>query len=102
MQPHLQIRRLAPQVYAYSLTAGGTEPAPLSHETTLESLERCLGDACDSLGHYFSSVQISLEGQPLGSFAVGLAQRNACGLASQLREKFIREQPASCHAALMG
>ncbi|MET0543045.1 MAG: hypothetical protein ABWZ88_14980 [Variovorax sp.] len=101
MQPHLQIRCISPQVYAYSLSAGGvpsshTEPA----ETTMESLERCLDDAGDSLGHYFASVEISLQGQSLGSYAVRAVQSNANTLACQLREKFsseclVREAAAS-------
>jgi hypothetical protein len=100
MQPHLQIRCLGPQVYAYSVSAGGkvTQPAD---ETTLASLEHCLDDAGASLGHYFSSVQISLQGQVLGSFAVGLVQRNAPGLASQLREKLVREHPPLAAAGAM-
>ena len=92
MQPHLQIRWLAPQVYAYSVNAGGLVTRP-PEETTLASLEHCLDDALDSLGSYFPSVQISLQGQLLGSFSVGLVQRNAPGLASQLREKLMREHP---------
>src|SRR5690349_16709001 len=87
MQPHLQIRCIRPQVYAYSLSASAG--SYLHTETTLESLERCLCDACDALGHYFSSVQISLEGQPLGSYGVASVQRNAPALARQLRERFL-------------
>ena len=100
MQPHLQIRCLGPQVYAYSVSAGGHATQP-GDETTLESLEHCLGDAGASLGPYFASVQISLQGQVLGSFAVGLVQRNAPGLASQLREKFVREHPRLTAAAAL-
>lgn len=100
MQPHLQIRCLGPQVYAYSVSAGGCATRP-ADETTLASLERCLDDAGASLGHYFSSVQISLQGQVLGSFAIGLVQRNAFGLAGQLREKFVREQSPVMVAAAM-
>ncbi|MEJ8826742.1 hypothetical protein WKW80_32840 [Variovorax humicola] len=94
MQPHLQIRCIRPQVYAYCLSAGGN--SFVHTETTLESLERCLWDACDALGHYFSSVQISLEGQPLGSYGVALIQRNAPALARQLRARFLitRERQA--------
>ncbi|MDM0041701.1 hypothetical protein QTH89_06000 [Variovorax sp. J22G21] len=99
MQPHLQIRCIAPRLYAYSLSAGGA-PTQLVEETTLESLERCLGDAGDSLGAYFASVQISIEGRLLGSFAVGLVQRNAMAVASQLREKLIREHRRPEDAAL--
>ncbi|RYF63989.1 MAG: hypothetical protein EOO22_25075, partial [Comamonadaceae bacterium] len=78
MQPHLKIRCIGPHIYAYSLSADGAAAQP-GEETTLESLERCLDDAGASLGHYFASVQISIEGQLLGSFAVALVQRNALG-----------------------
>jgi len=87
MQPHLQIRCIRPQVYAYSLSA--SSDSLLHTETTLESLETCLRDACDALGHYFSSVQISLEGQPLGSYGLTLVRRNAPALAKQLRARFL-------------
>ena len=100
MQPHLQIRCIAPRLYAYSLSAGGASTQPVE-ETTLESLERCLRDAGDSLGAYFASVQISIEGRALGSFAVGLVQRNATAVASQLREKLIREHRRAEDAALL-
>jgi hypothetical protein len=90
MQPHLQIRCIGPKVYAYSFSAGGVSVQP-ADETTLDSLEHCLGDAGESLGHYFASVQISIEGRPLGTFAVGLVQRDAGALAGQLLEKLIRE-----------
>ena len=89
MQPHLQIRCISPQVYAYSVSAGGASTGYA--ETTLESLERCLDDAGDSLGHYFASIEISLQGQSLGSYAVRLVRCNATGLACQLREKFSSE-----------
>lgn len=88
MQPLLQIRRIAPKVYAYSLSAGIAPTQPVD-ETTLDSLEHCLGDAGESLGPYFASVQISIEGRPLGSFAVDMVQHNAMALAGQLREKLI-------------
>jgi hypothetical protein len=66
----------------------------------LESLERCLRDACECLGSYFSSVQISLEGQALGSYALPALQRNAPGLARQLRENFmlVRQRQARSFA----
>ncbi|MEJ8848091.1 hypothetical protein [Variovorax rhizosphaerae] len=101
MQPHLQIRCIRPQVYAYSLSASAK--SFLHSETTLESLERCLLDACDALGHYFTSVQISLEGQPLGSYGVALVRRNAPALARQLRERFVmaRERQA-CPLSVVG
>jgi len=53
----------------------------------MESLERCLNDAGDSLGHYFPAVVVSLDGQDLGSYAVQRLQQNPISLAAELRVK---------------
>jgi len=82
MQPHLEIRHIGPDIFAYSLHAGRA-PAAWT-EDPMESLARCLNDAGDSLGPYFREVCISLDGQLLGSYAVERLTRHADDLALEL------------------
>ena len=83
--PHLEIRRVAPDFYTYSVHSG--HATAIHSEDSLESLERCLNDAGDSLGHYFPSVSVSLDGQNLGDYSVQRLQHNSVGLAAELLVK---------------
>ena len=85
MLPHLEIRRLGRDFYIYSVRAGRADPG--RSEDPVDSLERCLNDAGDSLGHYFPAVSVSLDGQELGHYPVRCLQQNAAGLAAELRTK---------------
>ena len=85
MQPRLEIRRIGPDFFTYSVRAG---LASTSHcEDSLASLARCLNDAGDSLGHYFPAVSVWLDGQELGSYAVEQLLRNPTSLAAELMNK---------------
>jgi hypothetical protein len=92
MQPHLNISRSSPHSYAYSLSAGGA-PA-CYHENALSSLERCLDDAADSLGHYFPTVSVSFDGMFLGTYAISLFQRDSTALAMELMSKALTQYAA--------
>lgn len=85
MLPHLEIRRIGPDFYIYSVRAGKSYAG--RSEDPIDSLERCLNDAGDSLGHYFPSVSVSLDGQELGSYSVRSLQQNPVGLAAELLVK---------------
>ena len=85
MLPHLEIRRVAPDFYTYSVHSG--HATSVHSEDSLESLEHCLIEVGDSLGHYFPSVSVSLDGQDLGSYPVQRLQQNAAGLAAELLAK---------------
>ena len=89
MLPHLDIRRVGPDFYVYCLRAGKSDAG--RREDPIDSLERCLNDAGDSLGHYFASVSVSLDGQDLGSYAVRRLQQNPVGLAAEL---LVKARPA--------
>ncbi|MDM0115835.1 hypothetical protein QTI66_27045 [Variovorax sp. J22R133] len=92
MQPHLEIRRIGAEFFAYSVRAGR---APARHgEEDLASLEHCLNDAGDSLGHYFPAVKVSLDGLFLGSYDIGQLLRNPTGLAVELMGKLSRAERA--------
>jgi len=92
MQPHLEIRRIGPEFFAYSVRAGR---APARHgEEDLDSLEHCLNDAGDSLGHYFSAVKVSLDGLFLGSYDVDQLLRNPTRVAVELMGKLSRKDIA--------
>ena len=85
MLPHLEIRRIGPDFYTYSVRAGKADAC--RNEDPIDSLERCLNDAGDSLGHYFPSVYVCLDGQDLGNYSVQRLQRNPVGLAAELLVK---------------
>ena len=85
MLPHLEIRRVGRDFYIYSVRAGRASAGRC--EDPIDSLERCLNDAGDSLGHYFPSVSVSLDGQDLGSYSVRRLQQNPVGLAAELLVK---------------
>ncbi|MBS0338982.1 MAG: hypothetical protein JSS56_00550 [Proteobacteria bacterium] len=85
MLPHLEIRRIGRDYYTYSVRAGRTDAGRC--EDPIDSLERLLNDAGDSLGHYFPSVSVSLDGQDLGSYSVRSLQQNSVGLAAELLVK---------------
>lgn len=85
MLPHLEIRRIGPEFFTYSVRAGHADPC--HSEDVMDSLERCLCDVGDSLGHYFPTVSVSLDGQELGSYSVQRLQQNPNGLAAELMVK---------------
>lgn len=94
MLPLIEIRRIAPDSYTYSVRAGHGDAC--HSEDSLGSLERCLNDAGDSLGHYFPTVNVCLDGQDLGCYAVQRLLLNPIGLAAELMVK--ATGPAALHA----
>ena len=85
MQPHLDIRRIAPDFFTYSVHAGSA-PSLFTEDTT-DSLAGCLNDAGDSLGSYFPEVCVTIDGLTLGSYAVARLMNNPAGLAIELLKK---------------
>jgi hypothetical protein len=91
MNPVVEILRIGRDAYAYRISARGTA-AEQEADSTFDSLERCLVDAGDSLGHYFSRVEVSLDGRLLGSCATDLLRRNPKGVAERIAQR--STQPA--------
>ncbi len=83
--PRLDIRHIGQGFFSYCVRAAGA--ATCQFEGGPDSLEGCLNDAGDSLGHYFSDVSVSLDGQERGSYAVQLLLKNPAGLAAELLNK---------------
>ncbi|MEJ8814996.1 hypothetical protein WKW77_28245 [Variovorax ureilyticus] len=84
MKPVLAIRRVEPDAYSYRISdqeAGGT----------FASIEHCLVDAAASLGHYFTSVELNLEGLFLGACALDALRRAPRAVAQRIEQHF---QPA--------
>jgi hypothetical protein len=85
MKPVVEIHRIGRDAYAYRISAhGATEQEA---DITFESLARCLFDAGDALGHYFSRVEVSLDGRLLGSCATDLLRRNPKGVAERIAQR---------------
>ena len=78
----LDIHQLRPNRYAYSIKTDGRE-AEAYYESAFDSLETCLQDAGDSLGHYFPSVQMRYEGRVVGACATESLRRNPKRLADR-------------------
>ncbi|HYP85623.1 hypothetical protein [Variovorax sp.] len=94
MQPHLEIRHVATDVFTYSVHAGRGPASWI--EDPMDSLARCLNDAGDSLEGYFREVRVSLDGHDLGSYAVERLTRHTDDLALEL---IGRAGPAVAQAA---
>ncbi|RZL94586.1 MAG: hypothetical protein EOP82_04770 [Variovorax sp.] len=85
MKPLIDILRLGWDAYAYRISAH--EAVELGADSTFDSLEGCLFDAGDSLGHYFPRVEVSLDGRHLGSCATELLRRNPKGVAERIAQR---------------
>lgn len=81
LKPVVDIQRLAPNTYAYSVgTAGGH-----SDGGAFESLSKCLFDAGASLGEYFSQVELKFEGVAALQCDTASMRRNPEAVAARLR-----------------
>lgn len=81
MRPLLEIRRVETDGYSYRISAqeaGGT----------FTSLEQCLSDAAASIGHYFSSVELNIEGLFLGACATDALRRTPKAVAQRIEQHF--------------
>jgi hypothetical protein len=85
MEPSLDIRKLRPGLYAYSLTAGGE---PLGDSTGAHgTISECLQDAAQELGDGFPSVRVGYGATGLGSFPSSRLANDPEGLADELMER---------------
>ncbi|MFT4269076.1 MAG: hypothetical protein QM586_17975 [Xenophilus sp.] len=67
-----------------SVSGSAARPASSSPcRIRFDSLETCLQDAGDSLGHYFPRVQMRYEGSVVGACTTELLRRNPKGLAER-------------------
>ncbi|MDI3381589.1 hypothetical protein ACFPPF_03765 [Xenophilus aerolatus] len=80
----LDIHQLRPNRYAYSIKTDGRQADGAEYyESAFDSLETCLRDAGDSIGHYFPSVHMRYEGRVVGACATESLRRNPKGLAER-------------------
>jgi len=95
----LDIHQLRPDRYAYSITTDGSQDGDAAcYESAFDSLETCLQDAGDSLGHYFPRVQMRYEGSVVGACTTELLRRNPRGLAERFLAALSRRRGSSGHA----
>ena len=90
MQPHLEIRRIRPTMYVYSIRIANAEPR--LHEGAFRTMAQCLLDAGRSLGHYFPMVRISVDEHFLGSYAIDHLVSGAGITANELLGKVQAQQ----------
>jgi len=91
MKPLVEIRRVATDAYAYRISAHGAEAQDSAESGAFTSLEQCLFDAGASLDHYFTRVELNLEGMFIGACSTDALRRNAKAVAQRIRQHF---QPA--------
>jgi len=92
----LDIHQLRPNRYAYSIKTDGADGDAACYESAFDSLETCLQDAGDSLGHYFPSVQMRYEGSVVGACTTELLRRNPKGLAERFLAALSLRRSAAC------
>lgn len=86
MELQLEIHRLTPGLYAYSIHTDAPAHARTRHyESAFDSLETCLRDAGCCLGDYFSAVQIHMDGRPRGLCLIESLRRRPEALSLSLR-----------------
>ena len=91
MKPLVEIQRLGPNAFTYRISAfvAGAEEA--GDSGTFDSLAHCLFDAGASLGSYFSSVELNVDGLFVGSYAVDALCRHSRRVAQRIQQHY---QPA--------
>lgn len=88
MQPVLELRKIATDTFAYSLSAGTRHPTPVPGDL-FESIEYCLYDAGKALQNYFESVLIRYQGISLGEFPVQRLVHDSLGLFDEIMTRLI-------------
>lgn len=85
MKPLIDILRIGPRAYAYRISARFAGAQQAGDSGTFDTLERCLFDAGAALGHYFASVELRLDGRPMGGCATESLRREPAAVARRLR-----------------
>jgi hypothetical protein len=91
MKPLIEIRRVAPNAFTYRISAFVADAEEAGDSGTFESLEHCLFDAGASLGHYFDSVELNVDGLFVGSYPLDALRRHPKRVAQRIQQHF---QPA--------
>ena len=86
MKPLVHVQRIASNAYTYRISANG--PLTEGDSATFDSLERCLFDAGASLDHYFSSVELKLDGLFIGQYATHALRSHPTAVAQRIRQHF--------------
>jgi hypothetical protein len=91
MKPLVEIQRAGSNAFTYRIRAFVAGAKEAGDSGTFESLARCLFDAGASLGHYFDSVELNVDGLFVGSYPVDALRRQPKRVAQRIQQHF---QPA--------
>jgi hypothetical protein len=91
MKPLVEIQRVASNAFSYRISAFVAGAGPVGDSGTFESLAFCLFDAGASLGPYFASVELNVDGLFVGSYPIDALCRHPKRLAQRIQQHF---QPA--------
>ncbi|GAA4351018.1 hypothetical protein GCM10023165_38870 [Variovorax defluvii] len=91
MKPLVEIHRVGTDAFSYRIRAfvAGAEEA--GDSGIFDSLAHCLFDAGASLGSYFSSVELNVDGLFVGAYAVDALRRHSKRMAERIEQHY---QPA--------
>ena len=88
MKPLIEIQRVAPNAFSYRISAFVPGAQEAGDSGTFESLDQCLFDAGASLGHYFTRVELNLDGLFVGSYATEALCRNPRLVAQRMLQHY--------------
>ena len=86
MKPLVHVQRITKNAYTYRISNNGVQAGDDS--ATFDSLERCLFDAGASLDHYFSSVELKLDGLFIGQYTTKALRSHPTVVAQRIRQHF--------------
>lgn len=91
MKPLVEIQRVGSHAFTYRISAFVAGAGPAGDSGTFDSLAFCLFDAGASLGSFFPTVELKVDGLFVGSCPVDALRRNSRRVAQRIEQHF---QPA--------
>ncbi|KWT97535.1 MULTISPECIES: hypothetical protein [unclassified Variovorax] len=88
MKPLVEIQRVGSHAFTYRISAFLAGAGPAGDSGTFDSLAFCLYDAGASLGSFFSSVELNVDGLFLGSYPVDALRRHSRRVAQRIEQHF--------------
>jgi hypothetical protein len=94
MKPLVEIQRVGTDAFSYRISAFVAGAGPAGDSGTYDSLAYCLFDAGASLGPYFASVELNVDGLFVGSYPIDALRRHPKRVAQRIQQHFKPAVPA--------
>jgi hypothetical protein len=95
MKPLVEIQRVGSNAFTYRISAFVAGAGPAGDSGTFDSLAFCLYDAGASLGSFFQSVELNMDGLFVGSYTVEALRRHPKRVAQRIQQHFQPAFPAA-------